>query len=209
MHVVDKRPAQIPRKTCIDTILGIPNLSDVFEAVINGNGKRILNILLLSPVEYDCFELRRILQGKKSDENVFIEICLTRSNKQIKAIVDNYSKIFKSSLQDDIIDDQETPSKQIIIALLQGNRPENDNIDEDEVLEDAQQLYQTNSKWRKDGSTFVRLLCNRSTENLKQIFATYQEFSGIDIEDSIQIDKDLELSRTLMTIGNEPFFVEF
>ncbi|CAF1316041.1 unnamed protein product [Rotaria magnacalcarata] len=176
------------------------NLSDVFEAVINGNGKRILNILLLSPVEYDCFELRRILQGKKSDENVFIEICLTRSNKQIKAIVDNYSKIFKSSLQDDIIDDQETPSKQIIIALLQGNRPENDNIDEDEVLEDAQQLYQTNSKWRKDGSTFVRLLCNRSTENLKQIFASYQEFSGIDIEDSIQIDKDLELSRTLMTI---------
>ncbi|CAM2712638.1 unnamed protein product [Rotaria socialis] len=176
------------------------NLSDVFEAVINGNGKTILNVLLLSPVEYDCFELRRILKGKKSDENVFIEICLTRSNKQIKAIVDNYSKIFKSSLQDDIIGDQETPSKLIIIALLQANRPENDNIDDDEVLEDAQQLYQTNSKWRKDGSMFVRLLCNRSTENLKQIFAAYQEFSGIDIEDSIQIDKDLDLSRTLMTI---------
>ena len=42
-----------------------------------------------------------------------------------------------------------------------------------------------------------------STENLKQIFAAYQEFSGIDIEDSIQIDKDLDLSSAQLVLKEE------
>ncbi|CAF4330888.1 unnamed protein product, partial [Rotaria sp. Silwood2] len=119
------------------------NLTDVIETEINGNSKTILKVLLLSPIEYDCFELRRILNGTKIDETSLIEIFLSRSNKQIKTIIDAYSKIFKSSLEQDIIGNEETPSQQIILALLQANRPEDDNIDDDEVLEDAQNLYET------------------------------------------------------------------
>ncbi|CAF2540925.1 unnamed protein product [Rotaria sp. Silwood2] len=189
------------------------NLTDVIETEINGNSKTILKVLLLSPIEYDCFELRRILNGTKIDETSLIEIFLSRSNKQIKTIIDAYSKIFKSSLEQDIIGNEETPSQQIILALLQANRPEDDNIDDDEVLEDAQNLYETNTKWRRDGSTFIRLLCNRSDANLKQIFDAYQQFSQIDIEQSIQIDRDADLSRTLMAIvrivRNRPRFFAF
>ncbi|CAF2777103.1 unnamed protein product [Rotaria sp. Silwood2] len=108
------------------------NLTDVIETEINGNSKTILKVLLLSPIEYDCFELRRILNGTKIDETSLIEIFLSRSNKQIKTIIDAYSKIFKSSLEQDIIGNEETPSQQIILALLQANRPEDDNIDDDE-----------------------------------------------------------------------------
>ncbi|CAF3349728.1 unnamed protein product [Rotaria sp. Silwood1] len=189
------------------------NLNDVIETEINGNSKRILKILLLSPIEYDCFELRRILTGTKIDETTLIEIFLTRCNEQIKTIIDTYSKIFKSTLEHDIIGNEETASKQIILALLQANRPEDDNIDDDEVLEDAQNLYETNAKWRRDGSTFIRLLCNRSNANLKQIFDAYQQFSKIDIEQAIQIDKNPELSRTLMAlvriVRNRPRFFAF
>ncbi|CAF2951773.1 unnamed protein product [Rotaria sp. Silwood2] len=189
------------------------NLTDVIETEINGNSKTILKVLLLSPIEYDCFELRRILNGTKIEETSLIEIFLSRSNKQIKTIIDAYSKIFKSSLEQDIIGNEETPSQQIILALLQANRPEDDNIDDDEVLEDAQNLYETNTKWRRDGSTFIRLLCNRSDANLKQIFDAYQQFSQIDIEQSIQIDRDADLSRTLMAIvrivRNRPRFFAF
>jgi hypothetical protein len=40
-----------------------------------------------------------------------------------------------------------------------------------------------------------------SNKQLKQIFDAYQQFSGIDIEQTIKIDTDAELSRTLMAIG--------
>jgi len=40
-----------------------------------------------------------------------------------------------------------------------------------------------------------------SNAHLKQTFDAYQKFSGIDIEQSIKIDADTDLSRTLMTIG--------
>ena len=45
----------------------------------------------------------------------------------------------------------------------------------------------------------VYFIC--SNEQLKQIFDAYQQFSGIDIEQMIKIDTDVELTRTLMAIG--------
>jgi hypothetical protein len=129
-------------------------------------------------------------------------------------------KVFNSTLAQDIIGDRETSSRRIFLALLQANRPENDEIDEDEVLNDARNLHESNSTWRIDGSTFIRLLCNRtfvfdqsifrniinhflyfSNAHLKQTFDAYQKFNGIDIEQSIKRDTDTDLSRTLMTIG--------
>jgi hypothetical protein len=40
-----------------------------------------------------------------------------------------------------------------------------------------------------------------SNEHLKQIFAAYQQFSRVDIEQFIKMDTDGDLSRTLMAIG--------
>ncbi len=103
--------------------------------------------------------------------------------------------------------------------MLQADRPEDQEINHEKISDDARNLYETNSKWRTDGSTFIELICNRryfqmeklsfkenslficSNEQLKQIFDGYQQFSGIDIEQMIKIDADIELSRTLMAIG--------
>lgn len=41
-----------------------------------------------------------------------------------------------------------------------------------------------------------------SNTQLKEIFNVYQQFSGVDIEQTIKIDTDADLSRTLMAIGN-------
>ena len=69
--------------------------------------------------------------------------------------------VFNSSLDRDILGDGETPSKRIFLALLRANRPEDEAFDEDEVVDDARYLSESISKWRTDGSTFIRLLCDR------------------------------------------------
>ena len=59
---------------------------------MTGNSKKILKTLLLSPIERDCFEFRRVLKGQNIDETILVELFLSRSNKQIKAAASIYSK---------------------------------------------------------------------------------------------------------------------
>lgn len=68
------------------------NLGDVLELIINKNLNKLLRILLLSPVERDCFELRRVLKNVNIDYNILAEIFFTRSNKHIQTIKDTYQK---------------------------------------------------------------------------------------------------------------------
>ena len=91
-------------------------------------------------------------------------------------------------------------------------------------MRDARLLYEKAGKWSLDPSTFIELVSTRrfaneeaaevalpvnehnvafpcSCENLKQIFAAYQQFSGTDIEQSIQIMDITDVSRTMMATG--------
>lgn len=69
--------------------------------------------------------------------------------------------VFKKTLEHDIIGEENNPSKRIFLALLQSNRPEDNAINDKEILKDARDLYETESKWKTDESIFLRLLCTR------------------------------------------------
>jgi hypothetical protein len=58
----------------------------------SGNFGKVLKNLLYSPVDYDCYELRRAIKGAGTDEEALIEILASRSNKRIKAINDQYQQ---------------------------------------------------------------------------------------------------------------------
>lgn len=59
---------------------------------MGGNAKKILKALLLSPVEYDCFELQRVLNEMNIDQMILIEILLNRSKNHIRTIIDQYTQ---------------------------------------------------------------------------------------------------------------------
>jgi hypothetical protein len=52
--------------------------------------------------------------------------------------------------------------KKLLIALLQGDRPESNEIHEDEVGKDAKSLYEAGEKkWGTDKSKFIQILTSR------------------------------------------------
>ena len=61
----------------------------MIDSEMSGNAKKILKTLLLSPIEHDCFELRRVLN---IDETILIEIFLNRSKDHIRTIIHHYTK---------------------------------------------------------------------------------------------------------------------
>ncbi|CAF0720099.1 unnamed protein product [Rotaria sordida] len=176
------------------------NLNDALEKVPDYTLSKLLRILLLSPVERDCLELRRILKRPTIDENIPAEIFFSRSNRHIQAIRDRYKRLYKNSIEQDVVNDRDSPSKKIFLALLQSNRSENSDMNDDEILRDARELCEGVPNWKTDGSIFIRLLCTRSNAQLKRIFASYQQFGKTDIEEATQTYTDGDLYRTLIAI---------
>ncbi|CAF2947711.1 unnamed protein product [Rotaria sp. Silwood2] len=168
----------------------------------SGNFRKVLKNLLYSPVEYDCYELQRAIKGLGTNEEALIEILASRSNKRLQAINDLYSKLFNQSLEKDIISDVSGHLKKLLVALIQGQRPESNRINENEIKNDAKQLYEAGiKKWGTDESKFIQILSNRSNVQLKAIFEAYQQYSKRDIEDDIKSETSGSLCNGLLTIG--------
>ncbi len=52
--------------------------------------------------------------------------------------------------------------KRILVALIHNQRPESNEINEDEVEKDAKSLYTAgDKKWGTDESKFIQILCKR------------------------------------------------
>ncbi|CAF3384264.1 unnamed protein product [Rotaria sp. Silwood1] len=176
------------------------NLNHGLEKIQDYTLSKLLRVLLLSPVERDCLEIRRILKRPTIDEHVLAEIFFSRSNKHIQTVRDRYKTLYKNSIEQDIIGDRASSSKKIFLALLKSNRPEYNVIDDDELLRDARELYEGATQWKIDASIFVRLLCTRSNAQLKQIFTNYLQFGKTNIEQAVQVYTDGDLYRTLIAI---------
>ncbi|CAF2785426.1 unnamed protein product [Rotaria sp. Silwood2] len=189
------------------------NLNDALEKIQDYTLSKLLRILLLSPIERDCLELRRILKRPTIDEDILAEIFFSRSSKHIETMRDRYKKLYKNSIEQDIIGDRDSPSKKLFLALLKSNRPESNDIDDNEILKDARQLCEGATTWKTDGSIFVQLLCTRSNAQLRKIFASYQQFGKTDIEQATQVYTDGDLYRALMAIvriiRNRPRFFAY
>ena len=70
--------------------------------------------------------------------------------------------VFNRSLEKDIVSDTSGYLKKILVALVQGQRPESNEINENEVENDAKSLYEAGEKkWGTDESKFIEILCNR------------------------------------------------
>lgn len=63
-------------------------------------------------------------------------------------------EVFKTTLEEDLGNMRDIPSKEIFLALLHADRPEGEEIDEAGLADDARNLYQKQLTW-------VQLLSHR------------------------------------------------
>ena len=58
----------------------------------SGNFSKLLERLMMDPVELDCFELKQAMKGLGTDEETLIEIIASRSNVRLRAINEKYQQ---------------------------------------------------------------------------------------------------------------------
>lgn len=168
---------------------------------LGGDLKKVVLGMFRTPVDYDCYELNNAIKGAGTDESVLIEIIATRTNQQLQAIKNRYKELFSIVLEDEVKDECGGDLGRLLISLLQCNRSEENDIDEEKLKKDLAELYEAGEgTWGTDESAFNRIFVNRSRAELNYINNEYQKYCGKNLKEVVENEFSGDTKEALVTI---------
>lgn len=162
-------------------------LVDKLKSELSGNFERAILAMLDPPVVYLVKELRKAMKGPGTDEDVLVEILCTSTNADIAMFKECYFQVHERDLEADIEGDTSGDVRNLLTALLQGNRDETYEVDEELAEQDATALFEAGEGcFGTDESTFSYILASRNYLQLQVTFKIYEQLSGTEILDAIE-----------------------
>jgi hypothetical protein len=67
-------------------------LIEDLKSELGGHFEDVIVALVIPPVDYLCKQLHKAMEGMGTDEHTLIEILCSKSNKEVKEIVDAYER---------------------------------------------------------------------------------------------------------------------
>lgn len=87
--------------------------------------------------------------------------------------------MFSKPLEKDVKSDTSGDFRRLLVALMQGQRPETSKVNVEEAKRDARSLVDAGSeKFVGDEARFNILYCERSDSELRAIFKIFAELTG-------------------------------
>ncbi|CAM9708689.1 unnamed protein product [Lampetra planeri] len=177
------------------------DLVDVLKGELRGELETVVVALMDRPCVYDAKLLRGAMRGIGTDESLLVEILCTRQNANINAIRMSYNEIFDRDLESDLSSETSGDLKNLLVALVQGDRDSGFDIDEDQAEEDARELHEAGEgKWGTDEFVFNAVLAKRNYMQLRATFCAYEILHGSDIEEVIKSEVSGILQEAYLTI---------
>ena len=145
--------------------------------------------LFFSPVDYDCYHIRKAVKGIGTNENTLIEILSTRDKEHIEKMKLRYKEIYPG--RDMVLDIKKDTSGsfwKVLSTLLESNRDDDENkiIDKERCKEDAKNLYQAGQTKTNHVEIFTEIFTKRTKYELIEIGRIYHQISKNSILQDIQ-----------------------
>lgn len=159
--------------------------------------------LLDTPAEHDAKYLEKAMRGLGTNEDMLIEILVTRSNDQLRQIKSVYHELFNRDLKDDIESETSGTLKQLVLDLLEGNRDESFRTDPARAKKDADTLYKAGEgKWGTDEDAFVKVLANQNMHQLQLMFNEYEKLKKHPFEEALKAEFSGDELKAFLEIAN-------
>ncbi|XP_022451968.1 annexin A5 isoform X3 [Neophocaena asiaeorientalis asiaeorientalis] len=177
------------------------DLLDDLKSELTGKFEKLIVALMKPSRLYDAYELKHALKGAGTNEKVLTEIIASRTPEELRAIKQVYEEEYGSSLEDDVVGDTSGYYQRMLVVLLQANRDPDAGIDEAQVEQDAQALFQAGElKWGTDEEKFITIFGTRSVSHLRRVFDKYMTISGFQIEETIDRETSGNLEQLLLAV---------
>lgn len=155
------------------------DLVDDLKSETSGNFEDAIVALFYPPIDLDVETLYKAMKGLGTDEDTLIEIIGTRPNHILKEIVKRYEELHNEPLEKRLSSELSGDLKKIMISLIQCNRSENKNVNEQEMQKKAEELYSAGEgKLGTDESVFNKIFATASPEELLSISKHYYKLTG-------------------------------
>ena len=177
-------------------------LKKELKSELSGNYEAAVLELLMEPAEYDAYQCHSAISGLGTDESCLIEILCSRSNGEIHALREAYKKYHKKDLVKDIRDDTSGHLRRLLVSLVQGERPEDEVLDQEKARKDALALFVAGeAKLGTDESRFNVVLASRSIPQLLLTFDEYEKVSeNKTIEKAISSEMSGDLKEGMLSV---------
>ncbi|XP_063806921.1 annexin A1-like [Pseudophryne corroboree] len=177
------------------------SLEESLKKSLSGKLESVILDMMKTPALFDAQHLKAATKGLGTDEDVLIEIIVTRSNQQIKQIKKVYNEEYKTDLEKDITDDTSGDFQKALLTLLKGERNEECYVNEELADKDAKALYDAGEKNKKaDVSVFIEIFTHRSFPHLNKVFERYATYSKHDLNKALDLKLKGDIERCLVAI---------
>jgi hypothetical protein len=169
---------------------------------LSGHFQDVVVGLFYTPIDYDCFHLRKAIKGLGTDENALIEILCTRPSNVIEEIKKRYGEMFPGrSLLKDVEGDTSGNFRKILKSLLSANRPPDSQPDLEECKNCAKRLYEAGEKrLGTNEEVFTQIFTEKSPSEFTCIAQLYFKLTKHTLIQAVENEFSFDSKKCLIAI---------
>jgi len=146
------------------------SLEENFKSETSGHFQGLLIGMITHPTKVRVNLLEKATKGAGTREKALIDVLVTASNEEIKAIQQEHPRVIA-----DVLNDISGDFKKVIVELLKGTRDFSTHVDEDAAKDVAEKLYKAGEgKLGTDEGTFVAAITKHSAAFLARVSEHYK-----------------------------------
>jgi annexin A7/11 len=177
------------------------DLIDELKSELTSHFEDIVLAMMMTPAEYDAYQLHDAIEGAGTKEGTLIEILCSRTNQQIDEAKKAYKTKYGKELEKALMSDTSGHFRRLVVSLSTGNRMENQPVNIDKARKDATELHEAGEKQLgTDESKFNQILCSQSYEQLRCVFAEYKNVAKKAFVESVKSEMSGDLEKGMVSI---------
>ncbi|CAJ1070838.1 annexin A1-like [Xyrichtys novacula] len=189
-------------------------LDEALKSVLRSDLEDAILALLMTPAEFDAYELRQATKGWGTDEDVLTEILATRTNEEIVEIKRVYKEVYERDLEELIKDETRDDFTTALLEMLKAHKDETDEVDMSLAQKDMETLFEAAEHPEGINVTaFINILTHRNPKQLSKTFQLYALNSDMSLPKALDLELRGDIEDCLLDIvkiaWNKPaFFAE-